>query len=135
MATAPQSRSRKPDESTPAYRRMSLVTELSSSQRGYDNQWNKVAAMARDRDEQLCQDCLQIGGLPMAMQSLMRARRAHDVDHVIPMHARPDLKYDMSNLRTRCPTHHRKKTLEDEALYGVARRSFGKKDSIGRRQD
>lgn len=49
-----------------------------------------------------------------------RKGQANPVDHVIPRHIRPDLVFDLANLRTLCPKHHRIKTVRDMKKYGVA---------------
>ena len=99
-------------------------TELSASERGYDWQWVKFANAIRDERGGLCEDCLDEGGLPMAMQSLIDAKQAHACDHVIPLHVRPDLKLNSGNIRIRCDRHHAIKTAEDVKRYGAADRSI-----------
>jgi hypothetical protein len=57
----------------------------------------------------LCQDCLEEGTIT--------AERI-EVDHVIPIHVRPDLRL-APRLRSRCAGHHRVKTMQDRRLYGA----------------
>ena len=114
--------------SSPRYRRLKTTVthpprkERTAAERGYDWQWFKVAKLARERDCQMCQDCIDEGGVVLATQTLVEATEAHPVDHIIPAHVRPDLFYDLDNLRTRCPRHHAAKTQEDLKRYGAARR-------------
>lgn len=49
----------------------------------------------------LCEDC-EANGKTVA---------AHDVDHVIPIADRPDLRADINNLRSLCKSCHSKKTV------------------------
>ena len=61
-----------------------------------------------------CEDCLQEG---------IRNDEDIEVDHVIPIDVRPDLRLEITNLRSRCRRHHRLKTNADQQQYG---NRFGK---------
>ena len=83
--------------------RRGTTTEL-----GYDGAWRKL----RDwyiRQHPLCEDCLE--------EDIVNCLHL-DVDHIIPIRVRPDLRLAATNLRTRCRMHHRRKTERDKQLYG-----------------
>jgi 5-methylcytosine-specific restriction protein A len=65
-----------------------------------DPRWAAARTAALTRDGYACTVC--------------RRTRAHgtilDVDHVIEWAKRPDLAFDLSNLRTLCRRHHNQKT-------------------------
>lgn len=82
----------------------------SAAKRGYDARWNRVRDAARRRDKHLCQDCLAEGILN---------DQQIEVDHIIPVHIRPDLRLVLSNCICRCKRHHRLKTLADEKKCGA----------------
>lgn len=74
----------------------------SASERGYNHAWNVFAADYKRRHP-LCADC-EDKGLTVAVE---------EVDHVIPLSERPDLKFDERNLRGRCKPCHVRKTWQD----------------------
>lgn len=79
-----------------------------SFDRGYDGDWQKVAELRRVLDKGLCQDCLAKGVLTPT----------RTVDHIYPVHVRPDWRLELGNTALRCPPCHRVKTEADNALYG-----------------
>lgn len=91
-----------------------------ASERGYDETWKRVAAQRREMDENLCQHCLKEGGLAQAMESLARSTHAQPVDHIVPLHVRPDWRLELSNLQTLCVSHNKKKSDIDTQMYGSA---------------
>lgn len=91
-----------------------------ASERGYDEAWKRVAAQRREMDENLCQHCLKEGGLAQAMESLARSTHAQPVDHIVPLHVRPDWRLELSNLQTLCVSHNKKKSDIDIQMYGSA---------------
>lgn len=70
--------------------------------------WRLVRAQALQRDGGLCRDCVDRvkagrGG---------KVRRATLVHHVIPVEERPDLAYDLDNLRSLCDICHNQRHPE-----------------------
>ena len=105
----------------------------STNQRGYDGNYRKLRKPCFLRDAWTCVDCgwmpeivaqsIEVGvNLPpadMVMDFLRRqyaqgARHLH-ADHQLPVQSRPDLRLDLTNLRTRCNTCHHAKTLRETA--------------------
>jgi len=86
------------------------VSELhrgTPSARGYDRAWNRIATQRREADEWLCQPCLIEG----------RITASNTVDHIIPIHVRPDWRLAFDNTQVICCCH-RRKTNEDTMRYG-----------------
>lgn len=73
-----------------------------TKERGYDQVWKRVRA-DHLRREPLCRKC----------RELCRAVPGIDVDHIIPIALRPDLRLDDENLQTLCETHHSQKTRQE----------------------
>jgi 5-methylcytosine-specific restriction protein A len=67
--------------------------------------WRRVRDRKLTRDP-LCEDCLLQGRRVVARQ----------VDHVIPRRQRPDLIFEIANLRSLCTMHHGKKSAEERRL-------------------
>ena len=78
------------------------------AERGYDRDWMLVARERREVDSRLCQPCLCEG----------RITASNEVDHIIPIHVRPDWRLEFGNTQVICRCCHRRKTLEDVARYG-----------------
>lgn len=64
--------------------------------------WQRVRERQLAR-RPLCEDCLSVGRRVVAKQ----------VDHVIPRRKRPDLMYQIANLRSLCTTCHARKSAEE----------------------
>ena len=77
-------------------------------QRGYDAAWNRVAKRRREADHWLCQPCLGVG----------RITASNEVDHIIPIHVRPEWRLEFDNTQVICRSCHRRKTNEDSMQYG-----------------
>lgn len=81
----------------------------SASDRGYGTRWTRFAAQYRKANP-LCIACL----------AKDIATAATVVDHIIPLHVRPDLQYEESNLQPLCRACHAVKTHRDVKKYGSA---------------
>jgi hypothetical protein len=82
---------------------MSWDHELSRHERGYGYEWTKRRAHVLQRDNYLCQPCLQVG----------RVTEAREVDHVIPKAL--DGTDDYDNLQSICTPCHKDKTKAEGA--------------------
>ena len=78
------------------------------AERGYDQDWRRLRT-AYYRQHPFCEDCLEQG---------VHTSEHIEVDHVIPIAVRPDLRLQWSNLRSRCRSHHQAKTHRDRQTYG-----------------
>ena len=68
------------------------------------SRWRRLRRRALIRDAYTCQVCGRIG-----------ARL--EVDHIEPLHRRPDLAYVLANLQAICkPCHHRKTAGENQTI-------------------
>jgi 5-methylcytosine-specific restriction protein A len=73
-----------------------------SSKRGYDSAWRKVRAEF-------------LAAYPHCSAPGCQAR-ATDVDHVLSVADRPDLRLSWSNLRPFCHSHHSARTARDQGF-------------------
>lgn len=78
----------------------------SAAKRGYNEDWKRLRLQVL-ADEPLCRFCLEAG----------RVEAATEVDHIVPIALRPDLRLSRPNLRALCQTCHRRLTAS-----GVQRR-------------
>jgi hypothetical protein len=91
--------------------RIQTVRELhrgTPRQRGYDRDWNHIAKARREADHWLCQPCLGVGCITAS----------NEVDHIVPIHVRPDWRLEFDNTQVICRSCHRKKTIDDARRYG-----------------
>jgi 5-methylcytosine-specific restriction enzyme A len=96
------------DEHAPLARRFYDRQRGSSVDRGYDSDWERVAEQRRHLDCYLCQACLAEG--------LVTASSI--VDHIIPIHVRPDWRLEIGNTQVICHPCHTRKTSDDTKRYG-----------------
>lgn len=76
----------------------------SARARGYDKTWEKLRA-AKLADDPLCEHCEKQG----------RTTPAQDVDHIIPIRERPDLRLARDNLQSLCRPCHNRKTARERS--------------------
>jgi 5-methylcytosine-specific restriction protein A len=79
-----------------------------TTERGYDGPWKRLAKQRRELDCYLCQECLK--------QGIVTASPL--VDHIIPIHIRPDWRLEIDNTQVLCELHHGIKSGEDLVRYG-----------------
>ena len=96
------------EEHRGSYMRASDARRGSAPERGYDRAWNDVAETRRRLDFELCQPCREED----------RLTPSRIVDHIIPIHVRPDWRLVIGNTRVICSPCHRSKTEEDNTRYG-----------------
>ena len=89
-------------------RSASETRRATPSARGYDRAWNRIAKRRREADDWLCQPCLGEG----------RITASNTVDHIIPIHVRPDWRLEFDNTQVICHSCHRRKTIDDAHRYG-----------------
>lgn len=80
----------------------------STTERGYDGAWERIAEQRRQLDCFICQMCL--------LENLVRAAKL--VDHIVPIHVRPDWRLEIGNTQVLCYDCHTRKTSDDMQRYG-----------------
>ena len=96
------------DEHLPLARKVWDRQRGSTTERGYDGAWKRVAEERRTLDCGLCQECLK--------KELVRPSQL--VDHIVPIHVRPDWRLEIGNTQVLCYDCHSMKTSEDMQRYG-----------------
>ena len=96
------------DEHAPLARRVQDRKRGSAVQRGYDSSWRHVADGRRLLDRYLCQHCLRDN----------RWTSSRIVDHIVPIHVRPDWRLEVGNTQVLCFDCHVRKTIEDVRIFG-----------------
>ena len=100
----------RPQSFRPLAQTRKVETRPSSRQRGYDWKWEQCRVLALKQDNHLCRSCTAKGiDTP-----------ANIVDHIEPLHVRPDLRLVLSNLQVLCAVCHAEKTEADCRKYGSA---------------
>jgi 5-methylcytosine-specific restriction protein A len=99
------------DEHLPLARRFYDQRRGSTKDRGYDGDWKRVAEHRRELDGCLCQMCLDEG--------IVRASNL--VDHIIPIHVRPDWRLEIGNTQVLCFDCHTRKTASTRSAMAVER--------------
>lgn len=83
----------------------------SAHARGYDHKWRrfrKLMIHAAIKHHIHCKHC----GYAFTSTSEI------EIDHIVPLHISPGLKYEHTNLQPLCRSCHAKKTHEDTTKYG-----------------
>lgn len=75
----------------------------SAASRGYDRTWRRLREAHLDAHP-LCVDCERAG----------QVTAATEVDHIIRIEVRPDLRLDPENLQSLCKPHHSAKTATEQ---------------------
>ncbi len=70
--------------------------------------WKRVRALAMQRDQGMCQDCMD----RLRAGYGIKPNRAQMVHHIIPLEERPDLALDLNNLRSLCNECHNRQHPE-----------------------
>jgi 5-methylcytosine-specific restriction protein A len=96
------------DEHLPIARRFYDRRRGTTKERGYDGDWERVAEHRRHLDSGLCQHCIRDG--------LVTASNL--VDHILPIHIRPDWRLEIDNTQVLCRDCHTRKTSKDNKQYG-----------------
>jgi 5-methylcytosine-specific restriction endonuclease McrA len=85
----------------------------------------RVARLRRQADSWLCQPCLNDG----------RITASNEVDHIIPIHVRPEWRLEIGNTQVICRCCHRRKTLDDAARYGSSESHHVAQDQLCAREE
>ena len=78
-------------------------TRETSTARGYDYKWYKFQDYFLNKNP-LCKFCLEKNVIT----------EATEVDHIITLRSRPDLKFEESNCRALCKPCHSRRTYQDQ---------------------
>ena len=71
--------------------------------------WRRLREQRLMIDYGLCKDCLKA----------QKITPATEVDHIIPIRVRWDLRLRLDNTRSLCHRHHMQKTVEDKRRYAL----------------
>ncbi len=85
------------------HRRQYEQNRGSARARGYDGTWQHLRLIVL-AERPLCGECEALGWLEPAIE----------VDHIIPISQRPELRLVRSNLQGLCRTHHSLKTVSEQ---------------------
>ena len=100
------------EPAAPVARHDALASAPALVRNPYDRNWEKLRAAFLARNP-LCLFCLQAG----------RVTRAAEVDHIVEIAVRPDLRLEWTNLRALCKPCHSQRTARDVNVR--RRQTFG----------
>lgn len=117
MAKAPPRIGARPPQTERERKQKLDKRRLSSSQRGYDADWQRVRDAVIIERGLRCEACHRLGVL--RKRDATRSMPVLEVDHIVSVAERPDLRLEPSNLRVLCRPCHSRRTARDQ---GFARR-------------
>lgn len=109
-----------------------------TAERGYDQAHRRLRVQCFDRDAWRCMECqwepalvrsCREAGVPCPPVAVVLAELRHafesggmylEMDHIVPIAQRPDLRLDLDNMATLCKACHSKKTAREDGGFGRA---------------
>ncbi|MGK2287233.1 HNH endonuclease [Pedomonas sp. V897] len=114
MAKAPPRIGARPGLSPRERKRRLDDRRLTAAQRGYDAAWRRLRDAVIVERGLRCDQCKRIGAL--WMRDATPTMPVLEVDHIISVAERPDLRLEPSNLRVLCRPCHSRRTARDQGF-------------------